>query len=182
MPTSLTIYWNFIKEVLPILSEIIGIIFMYIEIKFPQTKSDLDRKVQGSFEFYLYSSNIEWGERMKYYWSIKNFKNATGIYEKASFIFIFLLTWVFPIALIALYFLRVHKHLFPHIMPKVWLTVLCIFLVNLIWFIYALLFVGPIRFVISKIDKFFNGNVLGGLGFIFALLGILAQFFSFLLK
>lgn len=169
---------QFLKIVLPFGMEIVGLVLMFIEIKFPKLKQDVDRKLQNSFGFFLYSSNSEWADRMKYLWSIKNFKESKGAYDKAVFIFWFITTWVIPIEIIGLYFARIHFVLFPPFNSNFLSTILIILMANLVWFLYALFLVGPIRFVIGLIDKYFNGNVFGGLGFIFTSAGILMKFFK----
>lgn len=158
--------------------EIDGLVLMFIEIKIPKLKKSVDQKLQNSFEFFLYSSNSEWADRMKYLWSIKNFKKAAGVYDKAVFIFWFITTWVIPIAIIGFYFAKIHFVLFPPFDSLVLSIIILILMANAVWFLYALFLVGPIRFAIGLIDKYFNGNVFGGLGFIFASAGILMKFFK----
>ncbi|MCK4798140.1 MAG: hypothetical protein KAT05_12210 [Spirochaetes bacterium] len=173
-------FLKFVKIALSFGMEIVGLIFMFIEIKFPSLKQDVDRKLQNSFEFFLYSSNSEWADRMKYLWSIKNFKEAKGVYDKTVFIFWFITTWVVPISIIGLYFEKIHFVLFPSFNFRFIPIIIIILMANIVWFLYALFLVGPIRFVLGLIYKYFNGNVLGGIGFVFALVGILVKFFKLL--
>ncbi|MCK5617673.1 hypothetical protein KAR91_88225 [Candidatus Pacearchaeota archaeon] len=173
-------FLKFVKIALSFGMEIVGLIFMFIEIKFPDWKGNMDKKVRESFDFYLYSSNREWGGRMKYYWSIKNFKNSKCLYEKNMFIFSWITTIIIPIVLILLYLTKFYKYLILTFDSKIinWLLILAIG--NIIWFFYALVLVWAIRHFIGKIDKYFNGNVLGGLGLVFAFVGILVKFFKLL--
>lgn len=166
-----------IQAYLPLILEISGLVLIYIEIKFPLITKNMTLKLQDFLKLFMYSDNEEWEKALKRYWSYYNFKNVESIYEKAIFVLAFIGTWVIPVLLITYYFVYLHNKLFSFESSQFIAVVVWIIMFFVVWFIYALFLVGPIRYFVIKIDQHFNGNVLGGVGFLVALLGFIIDFF-----